>query len=224
MTRTTRVQQLYSLLGDLPERNRPVAAQLVTKEERDQYVLETLILDLNGIEPVPAYFFYPKHVETMPVVLFNHSHGGNYHIGKDELLLGASYLSQKPYAIELTDLGYGVLCIDEWGFGERRGRTEGEIYKEMLWKGQVMWGMMVYGSIKAIDYLFTRPDVDVHRIGTLGMSMGSTKAWWLTALDDRIKVCVDICCLTDFHTLIEARGLDEHGIYYYVPGLLKHFS
>ncbi len=30
--------------------------------------------------------------------------------------------------------------------------------------------------------------------------------------------------MTDFHTLIEQRGLDGHGIYYYVPGLLKHFS
>ena len=43
----------------------------------------------------------------------------------------------------------------EWAFGERRGRTR-EIFKEMLWKGRVMWGMMVYDSIKAIDYIFTR--------------------------------------------------------------------
>jgi hypothetical protein len=35
---------------------------------------------------------------------------------------------------------------------------------------------------------------------------------------------VDLCCLTDFHALIETRGLDGHGIYYYVPGLLKHFT
>ena len=35
---------------------------------------------------------------------------------------------------------------------------------------------------------------------------------------------VDICCLTDYHTLIEKKGLSGHGIYYYVPGLLKHFT
>ena len=49
-------------------------------------------------------------------------------------------------------------------------------------------------------------------------------AWWVAALDTRIKVCVDICCLTDFQALIDTRGLDGHGIYYYVPGLLKHFT
>jgi hypothetical protein len=54
--------------------------------------------------------------------------------------------------------------------------------------------------------------------------MGSTMAWWVAALDTRIKVCVDICCLTDFQTLIAVNGLDLHGLYYYVPGLLKHFS
>ena len=54
--------------------------------------------------------------------------------------------------------------------------------------------------------------------------MGSTMAWWLAALDERVKVCVDLCCLTDFAALIETRGLDGHGIYYYVPRLLKHFT
>jgi hypothetical protein len=218
-------EKLYHLLGDLPDRNRPVSSQLITKEEKEKYILEKLLLDLNGIEAVPAYFVYPKNVEgKVPVILFNHSHGGNYHIGKDELLHGTTYMYRKPYAEELTEQGYAVLCIDEWGFGERRGRSESEIFKEMLWKGRVMWGMMVYDSIKAIDYLETREDVDVDRIGTLGMSMGSTKAWWLAALDDRVKVCVDICCMTDFHTLIDAQGLDGHGIYYYVPNLLKHFT
>jgi hypothetical protein len=56
------------------------------------------------------------------------------------------------------------------------------------------------------------------------MSMGSTMAWWLAALDERIKVCVDICCLTDFQALIEANNLRGHGVYYFVPGLLKHFT
>ena len=83
---------------------------------------------------------------------------------------------------------------------------------------------MVYDTLKATDYLVTRPEVDPERIGSLGLSMGSTMAWWHAALDERVRVCVDICCLTDFEALIQARGLDGHGIYYYVPSLLKHFS
>ncbi|MFO7320004.1 MAG: alpha/beta hydrolase, partial [Bacillota bacterium] len=40
----------------------------------------------------------------------------------------------------------------------------------------------------------------------------------------RIQVCVDICSLTDFDALIESRALDGHGVYFYVPSLLKHFT
>ncbi|MDF2986547.1 MAG: alpha/beta hydrolase [Eubacterium sp.] len=217
--------KLYDLLGDLPDRNIPVNSKLIAREERDEYTVESLILELNNIESVPAYFISPKTVnKPNPVILYNHSHGGNYSTGKEEIFTGAQYLHNISYARELTQCGYSVLCIDEWGFGERRGRTETEIFKEMLWKGQVMWGMMVYDSIRAVDYLLTRQDVDTGRIATVGMSMGGNKSWWLSALDERIKVCVDICSMTEFQELINCRSLDKHGIYYYVPGLLKHFS
>ncbi|HDM77183.1 MAG TPA: alpha/beta hydrolase [Deltaproteobacteria bacterium] len=220
-----RRQQLYELLGELPDRKRPVQSKVVGTEKGEKYILEKLVLDLNGIEPVPAYFVCPPdELEPRPTILYNHAHSGDYVQGKDELLEGQSALQKPPYAEVLTAMGYNVLCIDHWGFGERRGRTESEIFKEMLWQGQVMWGMMVFDSLRALDYLISRPDVDGSRLGTLGLSMGSTMAWWVAALDTRIKVCVDICCLTDFHALIESRGLDGHGIYYYVPGLLKHFT
>ena len=54
--------------------------------------------------------------------------------------------------------------------------------------------------------------------------MGSTMAWWTAALDERIKVTIDICCLTDFHALIDSQDLDGHGVYYYVPDLLNYFT
>ena len=217
--------ELYALLGDLPDRNQPTSAVVVREEERERYVLEKLVLDLNGIERVPAYFARPKDATgPLPCVLYNHAHGHNYELGKDELLDGRPALQDPPYADVITSAGYSALCIDTWAFGERRGRTESEIFKGMLWNGQVMWGMMVYDSLRAIDYLESREDVDSSRIATIGISMGSTMAWWMAALDERIKVCIDICCLTDFHSLVESRGLDGHGVYYYVPKLLKHFT
>lgn len=215
-------EKLYSLLGDLPPRDRAISAELVSEEDRGVYVLELLTLDLNGIEPVPAYFAKPKGNSKRATILYHHAHGGKYAIGKNELISQRGELPS--YADDLTALGYNVLCIDMWNFGGRSGRTESSLFKEMLWKGQVLWGMMVYDSIRSVDYLHSRSDVDAERIGTIGMSLGSTMAWWLAALDERVKVCVDICCLTDFDALIEANGLDGHGIYYYVPSLLKEWT
>ena len=220
-----RRKELYGLLGRLPDRSRPISGRKTTEEERDGYILETWVLDLNGIEPVPAYVARPRGATgPLPAVLFNHSHGGGYTIGKKEFVEGRSYLQPKPYAKELTDLGFVALAIDHWIFGERSGTTELDMFKLMLWRGQVLWGMMVYDSLRAMDLLLQRADVDPKRVATLGMSMGSTMAWWLAALDERVKVTVDINCLTDFDSLIAAKGLAQHGIYYYVPALLEHFT
>jgi dienelactone hydrolase len=218
-------EQLYGLLGKLPARDRKVSAQILSTEDRGAYILEKLVLDLNGIESAPAYFAKPKDKSgRLPTVLFNHSHGGGYTIGKNEFIAGREYMTTPPYAEFLTSLGYNALCFDTWMFGERATRTELDTFKDMLWHGRVVWGMMVYDSLKAVDYLVARKDVDTQRLGTLGMSMGSSTAQWVGALDPRLKVIVDICCLTDWHTLLEVNGLQYHGIYYYVPDLLNHFT
>ncbi|MCB9783516.1 MAG: acetylxylan esterase [Candidatus Omnitrophica bacterium] len=220
-----RRKQLHDLMGDLPDRERPIQVRKLDETERDGYLLETLELDLNGIEMVPAYFSKPKNADgPLPTILFNHSHGGGYDIGKKEFIEGRRYLQPKPYAQELAEQGWNSLCIDHWVFGERSHTAEGDMFKSMLWQGRVLWGMMVFDSLKAVDYLVGRPDVDKTRLGTLGISMGSTMAWWLAALDTRIKATVDICCLTEFHTLIREKGLGRHGVYYFVPGLLKYFT
>ena len=220
-----RRRELYAMLGELPARTRPISATKRGEEQRDSYVLERWQLDLNGLEPVPAYVARPVALKgRAPAVLFNHSHGGGYKIGKQEFVDGRSYLQPEPYAKTLTDLGCVALAIDHWVFGERSHTTEADMFKAMLWRGQVLWGMMVYDSLRALDWLVERPDVDAARVGTVGISMGSTMAWWLAALDGRVKVTVDICCLTDFHTLLARKRLSLHGLYYYVPGLLNRFT
>lgn len=225
MTPAARRAQLYGLLGDLPPRDRPITAEVTATEERDGYVLERLRLDLNGQQPVPALYARPKNTTgRIPVVLYNHAHGGNYKLGKDELLTGCMPYITTPYVGDLVKRGWAVLAIDHWLFGQRSGRPENDVFKEMIWNGKVLWGQMVYDNLRAIDYLVSRADVDASRIATVGLSMGSTMAWWTAALDERIVACADICCLTDFHALIDAKGLSGHGIYYYVPNLLKHFT
>lgn len=224
-TLNARREELYGLLGDLPARSRPVGVTVLEVIEHDGYILERLLLDLNGLEAAPAYFAKPSAAtEPLPCILYNHAHGGRYDIGKEELVAGRDSMQQPSYAKALTDAGFAVLCFDTWCFGERHKQSESAVFKEMLWKGRVLWGMMVYDSLKALDYLHSRSDVDRSRIGTMGLSMGSTMAWWLAALDERVRVCVDLCCLTDFDALIESQALDRHGLYYYVPSLLKHFT
>ena len=82
-TAAARRAELYGLLGRLPDRARPVSGEKLGEVERDGYILETWRYDLNGIEPVPGYVARPKGLTgRAPGVVFCHSHGGGYTIGK----------------------------------------------------------------------------------------------------------------------------------------------
>jgi len=220
---------LYDLLGDLPHESHKPTAQLLRTEVRTGYTLEHLSLALNGIEEVPALFVKPHRDLAgpggkYPAVLYFHSHGGHYDLGKRELIDGVGYVSNPPYAEVFASLGIAALCIDQWGFGQRHRETESALFKRFLWEGRVLFGMMMYDNLRALEYLCLREDARPDRIGTLGMSMGSTHAFWTAAFDERVSLCVDLCCLTDYQSLIAAGNIDRHGLYYYVPGLLKYFS
>ncbi len=227
-TAEKRRKELWTLLGDLPWQHRPGPAKLVSREKHSGYTLERLVLDLNGGEPVPALLLIPDKRQTpAPGMLYIHWHAGMYGLGKEQLLRGVDV--QPAYAPVCAEKGVVTLAIDSWCFGERQHEVDGHVgeedaFKLMLWKGQVLFGMMLFDEFRALDYLASRAEVDSQRLGALGMSMGATKAWWLAALDPRVKLCMDVCCLTDFEELIRAHSLKEHGIYYYVPSLLKHFQ
>ena len=92
--------------------------------------------------------------------------------------------------------------------------------KTFLWEGRTLWGMIVRDDVLALNYLASRPEVDPARIGAMGMSMGSTRTWWIAALDDRIKAAVSVSCLTRYQDLIHTGWVNGHGIYYFVPGML----
>ena len=225
---TKRRKELWSLLGDLPWKHKPVLPKLVTREKHEGCTIERLVLDLNGIEPVPALLLIPdKRQKRAPGLLYIHWHGGMYDLGKEQLLAGVK--AHPPYAPACAEKGLVTLAIDSWCFGERKRVASGQVgeqdaFKLMLWNGRVLFGMMMFDEFRALDYLASRPEVDPARLGALGMSMGATKAWWLAALDPRLRLCLDVCCLTEFEELIKRQNLKGHGIYYYVPSLLKHFS
>jgi dienelactone hydrolase len=223
-----RRRELWGLLGDLPWEHKPAAPQVIRTEKHENYTLQRLVLDLNGLEPVPALLLIPdRRQPRAPGLLYIHWHGGMYDLGKEQILRGVDV--QPPYAPVCADKGIVTLAIDSWCFGERKHDTDGhrgeeDAFKLMLWRGQVLWGLMMFDEFRAFNYLAERPEVDPQRVGAFGMSMGSTKAWWLGALEPRVCTVMDVCCLTDFDALIAAHGLSGHGVYYFVPSLLKHFS
>jgi len=225
---------LGKLLGDLPPRPAAPTVKTVRQEEREGYRVEKLSIDNGAGAQIPAWLLVPKGTGPFPGIVYCHWHAGQYNLGKEELWLDAPDKNGMR-GEALVRRGYVVLAIDAYGFGERSGlgpdgpkekggQEEMSLSKAFLWMGRSLWGMMVRDDQIALDVLAARPEVDPKRIGATGISMGSTRTWWLAALDDRVAAAVGVCCLTRYEDLFRSGGLREHGIYYFVPGMLKHFD
>jgi dienelactone hydrolase len=220
---------LVRLLGEMPPRPAPSAVRVISREDRGEFLLERFVF-FNGVDmDVPGILALPKNRRgPLPVVIGMHGHSGS----KNEYLPDPA--NERSLGWMLVKRGIAVAAIDGYFNGERvfqgpRGKLERDaggqelsLFKLHLWQGRTLWGMMLRDEQCLLDYLETRPELDSKRIGATGMSMGCTRAWWLAAIDDRPQAIVGVACFTRYTELL-AHG-SSHGIYYFVPGLLKHFD
>jgi dienelactone hydrolase len=224
---------LYSLLRNLPPIFTPKPT-ITASEQRDGYRLEKFTF-ANGLgDTVYGYTLVPDKPNDAAVI-YCHYHGGKYDLGKDELFfepLFGEWQDKTPRGPALAQAGYLVLAIDAYSFGERQhqgpagqresGRdTESALFKRFLWEGRSLWSMMVYDDLLALNYLLTRPDIDPTRIAITGASMGGSRATWLAAIDERIKVIAPVVQYTRYQNFLASGEVNHHSFYYYVPGVLE---
>ncbi len=219
-------------LGDLPPRPSPPRSRVVTRELHRGYTLEKISLD-NGVDSqVTALLLIPdQRPQPAPAILWLHSSSPD----KTQILIPHTNGGAEPLGEVFVRAGYVVFAPDAYWHGDRAGTGPGgsaetgraeedSLFKLHLWFGRTLWGMFVRDDQIALDYLCSRPEVDQRRIGATGISMGSTRAWWLAAVDERVAAVVGVACLTRYQNLIAHGQLRQHGVYYFVDGLLRHFD
>lgn len=215
---------LWRLLGPRPMLDGLPSGALLKTEVTKFARVEYWTLTLNSEEPVPALLLRPLHEPPRGIVLYCHAHGNRYEMGKDELLIGRPAIPSRPYGEVLPAMGYAVLALDHWCFGERATNTERAMVKRLLWEGRTLWGYRVHDTQVALEWLRAQHGFANLPVTTLGLSMGSTMAIWAAALEPSITACIDLCCLTEFDALLTSGNFDLHGEYFFVPGLLAAFS
>ncbi|MFN7996893.1 MAG: acetylxylan esterase [Bryobacteraceae bacterium] len=109
------------------------------------------------------------------------------------------YVQQRNY--NLVQRGFVVISYDYFGCGER-GRPEacrpdgwgGIDHTNSLFSytSRTPTGIEVLDGIRAIDYLYSRPDVDRARILFTGESGGGNNTYWVSALDTRVTLSVPV--------------------------------
>lgn len=228
-------EALLALLGEMTARPQPRAARVTAREDRGDHTVEHIEF-FNGVDMmVPGLVLVPRNARRAPAIIAMHTWSGT----KEDLLLKAQ--NYEHVGTPLVRQGYVVAAIDGYFHGERiaRGpndvdpnapasqvkqRLQQSLYGLNVWLGRTLWGMMIRDQQCLIDYLQSRADVDPEKIGATGMSLGNTTGWWLAAVDDRVKAVVGIACFTRIEQLVSHGQIQAHGLYYFVPNMLKHFD
>ena len=200
------VQKLRKALGlyPWPERH-ALNPRIVGKLEREDYVVEKLIFESHPGYYINATVFLPKNV-SFPVPAIVNPLGHWVDKYEEEVQLRCIQLARK---------GFIALTYDPVGHGERTWlaadiRVPHEDFRRLtLMSGHSMAGMMFWDTMRCIDYLFTRDDVDKNRIGCVGLSGGGFNTLYTTILDERIKVSVPTVYATNLDRLIQ--GTVERG-------------
>jgi len=186
--------KLWELIGN-PLDKTPLNAKKTGVVERESYRIEKLVFESQPQFYVPAHLYLPKAGNgPFPCVIspLGHVSEGKLH---------------RSYQIVFQNLarkGFAVFTWDPPGQGERfqyplhgtdRSRFDptGE-HEQFGWPaflvGSTTTQFEVWDAVRALDYLATRSEVDMSRIGCCGHSGGATQTMFLCALEPRIEAAV----------------------------------
>jgi cephalosporin-C deacetylase-like acetyl esterase len=207
-------RKILGLIGGLPARPTSVTSKEFGTLSGDGFRIEklayqslpgfwvtaNLYLPANGSGPFPAVLLAPGHEAS----------------GKQ---------SQYSWGVNFARNGIMAMAIDPLGQGERlqyfdSGRKtstiggstgeHGEANVPAMLVGENIARYFINDSMRGIDYLAGRKDVDANRIGAFGCSGGGTSTAYLAALDDRLKAVGVACYITSFQELLaSATGAQE---------------
>jgi len=204
-------EQLFEMLGLKPLPEKTDLKPVVTgKVEHEQFTVENIHYQSRPGLYVTANLYIPKGLEKpAPAILYVCGHAL---VKKDGVSLG-NKTAYQHHAAWFARHGYVCLVIDSLQLGEIEGIHHGTYRYKMWWwnsRGYTPAGVEAWNCIRALDYLQTRKEVDANRFGVTGRSGGGAYSWWISALDDRIKVAVPVAGITDLQNHVVDGCVEGH--------------
>jgi dienelactone hydrolase len=173
--------------------------------DRDGVIEKTLTFASEKNQRVPVLVIRPTYEagkpERRPTVILLHGTGGTKE-------------SQRSWMVEFAKLGFVAVAIDARYHGDRAGGKKGsEAYVEAItkawqtpakqphehpWFYDTCWDLW-----RLLDYLETRADVDMKRVGMIGTSMGGIQTWLAASCDDRVAAAAPLIAVQSLKWSLE---------------------
>ncbi len=215
--------RMQRLLGLSQDQITP-KAELLQKSVDGDIAIEDLRFQADRDTWVPAMVAKPvAPSQRLPAIICLPGTGGT----RQQLTDARLRLSERPrtgWARALARQGFLTISLDYRGSEARNQNIFTEALREQL-EGRSYMGLLVLETIRAVDYLRTRSDVDGAKIGITGFSLGGAMSWYAAAVDPRISVIVPVCGgVGTYDALLRyQQNARYHSQYFYPAGFLKLF-
>ncbi len=168
----------------------------------DVFEHEGLLVENVRIETLPGVFvvgnlYRPKNAPgPLPLVLNPHGHA------MQARTVPLDLYSVPHRAMNQALMGCAAFAYSMIGYDHDAGPLEhgtllrGAVKRRCNALGLSQFGLQLNNSIKALDYLCSRPEIDASRVGCTGESGGGTQTYFLAAVDERVKVAAPAVMLS----------------------------
>ena len=220
--------RILESLGGLPDYHGPLNARVTGRILAEGYTIEKVVFESLPNFFVTANVYRPNQPGRYPAILTQSGHSA-----------GAGKPEPQRLAANLALKGFVVLTFDPIGQGERvqsfdplLGRSVSLTWAavdhitpgaQSLMVGEGVARYFIWDAMRALDYLESRPDVDLQRMAVTGCSGGGALTTFVGALDSRVKAVAPGCFLNSYRLLFTgdvphaemnfpemlARGLDD---------------
>ncbi|MCA9299641.1 MAG: acetylxylan esterase, partial [Phycisphaerales bacterium] len=163
----------------------PLDATITDTRTYDGYVVEDVSFRTFDGSRLAGNLYRPASGETGPGFLCPHGHFGATADDPE----GRFRRDMQLRCATLARMGAVVFTWDMVGWGE--SDLADHHVPEAL-------PMQTWNSVRAVDYLLSRSDVDPDRIGVTGASGGGSQSFLISALDRRVSLCVP-CVMVSSH-------------------------
>ncbi len=187
-SRAVREQLLVTLgLWPMPPRT-DLHPRITGTLERDGYAIDKLVLETFPGFTLSGNLYRPTQpAGRRPLVLCPHGHWPEGRVKPDV----------QSRCVRLAQLGCVVYLYDMVGYADNKPFGHAFLNDRLRRWGLSLTGLQTWNSIRALDYLTARSDVDAARVAVTGESGGATQTLLLTAIDDRVKVSAPVVMVSD---------------------------
>ena len=231
--RSAVVKRLTDAFGPMP-RPVDLRPETLMVKELDGIRAERIVFDSSEGMSVPAWLLLPEECSQdtpRPTVLLIPGHTGDIiETGGrivDRTSGKARYVGLDPdgkpqdtgvnndIGQALARAGFVVICPDLLAFGERSSDTHWarnrwthvcDLHADalVLLTDVSLPAIHLFDLRRCVDYLRTRPEADMQRLGVMGHSLGGMFATYLSLMDDHFKAAAVSCSYPSFEA--KAKG------------------